>query len=45
MYSSHFMRCPCHQTLAELLSHRLHIRSVQAQFLRDLPVEEVQPIR
>src|SRR3978361_207377 len=33
----------CHQTLAELLSHRLHIRSVQAQFLRDLPVGEVQP--
>src|SRR3954447_20633875 len=36
-------RCACHQTLAEMLGHGLHIRSVQTQFLRDLPVGEVQP--
>src|SRR4051794_25801991 len=29
--------------LAEVLGHRLHVRGVQAQFLRDLPVGEVQP--
>src|SRR3954453_14693666 len=33
----------CHQPLAEVLGHRLHVRGVQAQFLRDLPVGEVQP--
>src|SRR3954463_7034725 len=33
----------CHQPLAEMLGHRLHVRGIQAQFLRDLPVGEVQP--
>src|SRR3954451_19732835 len=33
----------CHQPLAEVLGHRRHVRGVQAQFLRDLPVGEVQP--
>src|SRR4051794_20996822 len=36
-------RRPSEQTLAKLLGHRLHVRGVQAQFLSDLPVGEVQP--
>src|SRR3954447_21068582 len=36
-------RRPSEQTLAKLLGHRLHVRGIQAQFLSDLPVGEVQP--
>src|SRR5919205_1172699 len=31
----------CHQPLAKLLGHRLHLRGIQAQFLSNLPVGEV----
>src|SRR4051794_4126957 len=35
--------CACHQTLAEMPGHGLHVRGSQTQFLSDLPIGEVQP--